>query len=107
MSRTCVRVYGYHRRVITLHVQKLVPGPTMVCTVSYAGCINTARVGGALVEGNEYGRWLVGDREIRLRCRNGGIVAEVKPPGEGQTLVVEPTSSPWQFDSGVGGCHSR
>lgn len=84
--------------MVSLHVQKLHPGHELVCTVFYEGRIRTTTIRGGLSEGQEYGRWAIDRQEIRLRCRDGGIVAESKCTLTGQLCVVKPTPHPWHFE---------
>jgi len=85
-------------RMDALYVRTLVPGPVLVCTVIHDGSIRTATVRERLVEGRVYGRWEIGNREIRLRCRDRAMVAESKCLRTGQVLSVEPNPDPWRFE---------
>lgn len=88
--------------MVALHVDKLTTGEIR-CLVKHNYGIGTwcEVIKGEPREGKEYARLQVEPRvQVRLRCVNGQIVAEVRDDVLGTVCVVESSPPPWSYHRG-------
>jgi hypothetical protein len=88
--------------MVALHVDKLT-GVGTRCIVHHNYGVGTWSevIKGELSEGKEYARFQVEPRlQVRLRCLNGQIIAEVHSQVTGTVGVVEASPAPWTYQRG-------